>query len=312
MRINIVRNILKRIYYVVRNLYQTIQNIHQTIQYCCMNKNNILVINAWIKLYKKEPEHINLGDELNYYLIKELSGKQIVNKFNLFIPKLHNICCIGSIIDSMADSKSIIWGSGAISDKKKLKCIPLKICAVRGKLTRQYLIDQGIKCPEVYGDPALLLPKIYVPNVNKRYSIGIVPHFVDMNNEYIEFLFNQMPESVKIIHMSGYNDWHDVIDEINECHFILSSSLHGLIIADAYGIPNKWIEFSQAVIGNGFKFRDYFSSVGREDNKPIQISKSTSLIDLLNDKGNWKPIDIDLNKLLNACPFKIQEKFLNS
>lgn len=109
--------------------------------------------------------------------------------------------------------------------------------------------------------------------------------------------------------MANYKDWHDVIDEINQCQFILSSSLHGLIIADSYGIPNKWIEFSNKVTGNGFKFRDYFSSVGRIDNEPVQIKETTRLTDLLAYKNEWKPIDIDLNKLLCACPFKVQDKY---
>ena len=88
--------------------------------------------------------------------------------------------------------------------------------------------------------------------------------------------------------------------------------IHGLIIADSYGIPNKWIEFSDEVTGNGFKFRDYFSSVERIDNEPVQINETTCLTDLLAYKSEWKPIDIDLNKLLRACPFKVQDKYFTN
>lgn len=48
----------------------------------------------------------------------------------------------------------------------------------------------------------------------------------------------------------------------NNCHMVSSSSLHGLILADAYGIPTKWIRREQSIVQ--FKFRDYRLSYGLE------------------------------------------------
>src|SRR5699024_2844099 len=33
----------------------------------------------------------------------------------------------------------------------------------------------------------------------------------------------------------------DTLDAITSCEVIVSTSLHGLILADAYGIPNAWL-----------------------------------------------------------------------
>lgn len=302
MKTNVASRLRNKVIHCVKNL-------KNTITYHYNSKENLLVVNAWMFLYGDTVEHHNLGDELNFFLLRELSGKKIVNYFNLYVPKLANISCIGSIVDSMTNTHSIIWGTGAISDKKKMRARPYQVCAVRGVLTRQYLLSQGIECPKVYGDPALLLPRIYVPKKSPKYEIGIIPHYVDADDKAIDALVRQNPQGIKVIQMQGYKDWHDIIDMINECRFILSSSLHGLILADAYEIPNAWIEFSDKVAGDGFKFRDYFSAVGRSERKPVQITASTLIGDLVAYKSLWHPIQIDLDKLLDACPFQVKSQY---
>jgi pyruvyltransferase len=83
---------------------------------------------------------------------------------------------------------------------------------------------------------------------------------------------------------------------------ILSSSLHGLICADAYGIPNAWIWLSEKLRGGDFKFRDYRLSIKAGEPMPIDISKKPTLEDAL-AAVEFHPLRIDLRKLLLACPF---------
>ena len=53
---------------------------------------------------------------------------------------------------------------------------------------------------------------------------------------------------------------------------IFSTSLHGLIISHAYGIPAIWIKAGN--IGtDGFKFKDYFSSVNIPYYSPIKLEE---------------------------------------
>ena len=96
----------------------------------------------------------------------------------------------------------------------------------------------------------------------------------------------------------------EFVDEIKKCDVILSSSLHGIICGDAYGIPSYWIELSDKVIGNGFKFLDYFLSVKRKEKGPIVIEEKTKIEEICSCKFNDYKIDIDLDLLYNACPFR--------
>ena len=304
----------KGIVNMVNRLVRLLKDAVNTLRYLSVaDKSQCLLVSAWMDLYGKEPSHRNLGDELNYYLIKELTGKRIYNYSNMLFLKVRNYSCIGSLVDFISNRKCYVWGSGAMYGDVALREKPLKVCAVRGPLTRQYLLHYGVDCPAVYGDPALLLPLIYKPRKRKKYKVGIIPHICDFENPSVRGLARQMEnEEITVVRMGGYADWHDVIDEINECEFIISSSLHGLILSDAYGVPNVWVEFSDKVLGNGFKFRDYFASVGKDSGAvPIRITAQTKLKELLSHKDEWRPIEIDLAKLLDACPFEIQSKYRN-
>lgn len=277
-----------------------------TISYLLADKNKRLVINAWMTMYWEKPCHYNLGDELNFYILKSLTTYKLYNNRDIFGFSVTNYGCIGSLIDiGFLNNHTIIWGSGVMIGKGNLNYKPLKVCAVRGKLTRAYLLKQGIDCPEVYGDPALLLPKIYQPKVKKQYKLGIIPHYVDQENPLLTELSRLYGGNVCIIKMQSYNDWKDVVDNINRCEQIISSSLHGIILSDAYNIPNAWVEFSDKVGGRGFKFRDYFSSVERETMDPMHIQSLVKEKDIEKMIISWKPILIDLEKLVAACPFEI-------
>lgn len=273
------------------------------------SKGDMIVLNAWINLEFGRIEKRNFGDELSYYLLRELTGKMIVGYHNIshcFNPQ--DLLFIGSLLEDFTTPNSIVWGSGAICGNKPLKNKPARVCAVRGKLTRQYLIEQGVECPEVYGDPALLLPVVYKPQVKKRYKIGLIPHVIDLQNPLFLRLL-ELNENVKLISFANYEDWHSVIDQINECEFIISSSLHGLIISDAYHIPNLWVRVSDGIIGGNFKYHDYFTGVGRAIVEPIILDEDITLEFLLEKKGEYKPIQFNLKSFLEASPIRINSLY---
>ena len=235
----------------------------------------------------------NWGDELNKTLVKVISGKDPVYVDD---PDVHHHLCVGSIL-RWAHKNTTVWGSGFISANDKI-LEQSDIRAVRGPLSRKKLLKAGFECPEVYGDPALLYSRFYKPQVSKKYKIGIIPHYVDQQNPWLNN-FKKL-KGVKIINILDPSI-NRFVAEINQCELILSSSLHGLICADSYGVPSYWIKMSNGVIGNGYKFMDYFASVNRPDKKPILISEDTKISNM---KFHDYKISIDLDLLYDACPFK--------
>jgi len=241
----------------------------------------------------------NWGDALNPILVGNITNKEI-NYIEMWDDTdTFRYYAIGSILGSLCSTKSVVWTTGFISIDEKLNVTPQEICAVRGKLTRNLLLRQGFKCPEIYGDAALLYPRFYNPKIEKKYKIGIIPHYCDSDNPWL----NQFENSNEILILNILEDINVVVDKILSCEKIISSSLHGLIASDSYNIPSLWVEFSDKVVGNGFKFYDYFSSVNRTDKEPIRINNDTK-ISLIEKSFHDYQIDIDLNLLYDSCPFK--------
>lgn len=220
----------------------------------------------------------NFGDNLDGLIYHHLTGQELP-------PEKFLIC--GSVV-KRAGGK-IVWGAGYGAEGQK--CLkPKKICAVRGRITMEQLVAQGYSCPETYGDPALLLPEIYKPEIIKEHYVGWIPHKSDPREGFF-------PSA--LIHPER-NSVYEYLDKVLSCDLIASSSLHGLVVADAYGIPNVFIPFETEKLsreGNRYyKYRDYYSAIGEE---PEPCSYNYQEVKR-RARVHKKP---DLKLLLNARPF---------
>lgn len=254
-----------------------------------VKSNDSLKLFWWNKKY-------NFGDTINYELALNISNKEVE-----WVPSNYNkeyFMAIGSILHR-SNSKTLVWGSGLISKSSYPIEKPKEIFAVRGPLTRERLLNLGIKCPDVYGDPALLFPIYFNPKIEKRYELGIIPHYIDKNHNFFK---NKFTSDVNIIDIENKNPYN-FIKEVLQCKKIISSSLHGLIIADAYDIPSIHVNFSNNIKGGNFKFNDYFLSVKREVSDPIYITNKTSIKDIFKINFSYTK-KINHNRLLEVCPFK--------
>ena len=195
----------------------------------------------------------NFGDILTPAILKYFKiNFQFVNNY-----READAICVGSIARRAGLNVKVL-GSGIISNSDRID-IRADWKFVRGPYTRNRIKYFGGECPEIYGDPALLLPLIVNPS-EKKYDLGIVPHNVDY--KYIsEKYFNY-----NLIGL-GTSDYTKIIDRITSCKSIISSSLHGIICAHAYGIPAAWVKPFTKLKGDNVKFEDYFASI---DIDPIQ------------------------------------------
>lgn len=240
----------------------------------------------------------NWGDFLNAPLCSFISNKKVKKIYKYIKNRTFRYYCIGSRLDDIYCENFEVWGTGFMYSNSEIKYKPNKIHAVRGKLSRERYLKEGIDCPEIYGDPALLYPMVYKPKkINKKYAIGIIPHYIDKN---IKWINNINDKDITIIDILG--ETNDFVDKINECEILISSSLHGVIAGDAYEIPSYWVNFSNNVLGDGFKFYDHFSSVGRKEEKTY-LNNYEDLKSFHKTLSNYK-IDFDFDLLYNSCPFK--------
>tara|TARA_R100000935_G_C2813252_1_gene156042 strand:- start:172 stop:993 length:822 start_codon:yes stop_codon:yes gene_type:complete len=256
-----------------------------------------------IKFIFKEKE--NYGDLLSKYLVEKISGKKVKwvhpKKQPWFKLNKKNYLAIGSIIHH-STKNSIVWGSGIIDRNQKVSKADFR--AVRGPRTRDFLLNLGYDCPKIYGDPALLLPAFYNPTVKKKYRLGVIPHYHDF---YLAKEIFGSTSDVLVINLMTM-DVEDVTRQILSCEKSISSSLHGLIVSQAYNIPCVWVEFSKKLFGDGVKFTDYFESVAIEPYVPPFLVKNENIdLETLFIKFSTLPpqgkLDEVKEALMAVCPF---------
>lgn len=261
-------------------------------------------MNRVIKLYwstSLQNGRKNFGDWLSPLLVEALSGCKVVHAR----PNKCDLMALGSILakakNHVWNRKMDIWGSGLIEDIGTFNS-PHRIHALRGKRTAAAVSNQKV---EVLGDPGLLCPILLPDSVTatKEFTVGFVPHYVDQGNPVLDYLCSTNRSFRRI---DVFEETHDFMRQVAACEIVLSSSLHGLITADALGVPAIWMKLSSDVWGNDFKFHDYFSIYGLEDPVPFAPDESTTVDSIvrLAEKVTRPGIDDIKKELYDSFPFK--------
>jgi pyruvyltransferase len=236
----------------------------------------------------RAPSTGNVGDRLTPWLIHRLTGRW--PRFARPGSPTSKYLIAGSILE-YTDAHSVVWGAGILSRDDPIHP-GAEFRAVRGPLSRRRALQCGCECPEVYGDPAMLLPDLLPAEAHQRQGIGIVPHLADRAK------VSRLPNGTRMIDVRS--DVETFVREIVGCELVCSSSLHGLIIAQAYGILVVWLRFGRLPSGDGVKFRDYFLATGQPDAQPVDAKEL--------DPRSWQhailpPPPRDVTGLWASSPF---------
>jgi len=184
----------------------------------------------------------NYGDVMTPYICNQLNIRcEFARR------EKANAIMIGSIANQALPGMHV-FGSGFIRGSD-VPCKDAVYHWVRGPRSRQMLLAAGVNTPELYGDAALLMPD-FGP-ARKRHDIGFVPHHVD---------YTLVGQGFKVDLSNGSIPY--ITNQISQCRKIISSSLHGIVVAHAYGIPAAWVKLSDKLKGDDMKFHDHYESVG--------------------------------------------------
>lgn len=243
----------------------------------------------------------NFGDALSPLICEVVSGRKVIYA----TPAQADLIAIGSLLHRLKEgwfSRRVhIWGTGFIEATVAHRSRHF-YHAVRGSLSQSSLINQDVPA---LGDPGLLadllLPK--AKQQAKKFKIGLVAHYKDKNNPVIKAVTER---NADITEIDIFSPPLEFLSQLSECEIILSSAMHGLIAADALGIPNGWIKLSESLRGNDFKFRDYYSIFGLEP-APITLGAETVHQQALKVADDYRRDNIESIKkgLVNAFPYAI-------
>lgn len=201
----------------------------------------------------QHPTTKNFGDTLPLPILRHL-GNAVTRADRDDTGK---VVSVGSVMNVIRPG-DWVWGTGVQHDRR-YSAARTTFLAVRGPITRASI--DNVHIPQVYGDPALLLPLIYNPDVDKTHRLGIIPHYLDATLS--------KARHPNALHISVKMPWQHIVRQLKSCERVIATSLHGIIAAEAYGIPVTWhASYSRKMVSTSLKFQDYFLGTGRDCQRP--------------------------------------------
>lgn len=290
----------------------------------------------------EQQDHLNLGDALSAVMVASLSG----------LPAEHVACdsprtrmsAVGTIGHALNRGEVFVWGTGSSSFRnpsaaRELRepfVVPvgtkLNVTATRGPVSWALLSGEAPGPAAVYGDPVWLLPAFYNPPIEKRYELGVILHLSELTDRGYEARYrpehvryhipSDLAGSVKLISTITPISAAGLkarLDDILSCKRIVSTSLHGMVFAESYGIPCLYFPPTgrpkgerQAKLGgdDGLNLRmsDLYQGLGL-DHLPIYVQPRNAetnwdgLCDAIDRL--WEPKFFDAARLIDAFPLQV-------
>ena len=232
----------------------------------------------------------NFGDVLGVVLVRLITRFDPRVRFTNLQSVSPKLTSIGSIADTTS-GQDWVWSSGvhpwahaALSEHQSrsrnftTRFRSIHVSSTRGPRSRQFFLDatnRSLNVPEVFGDGALLLPLYFnqlrereiaaagqSQQVNLTSLVLIIPHLRDyeavrhklaVESRRWEWLNYQL--------VSVLDPWESVLRQIVRSSLVVSSSLHGIIVAESFGVGARLFRLKSS--DGAFKYRDYYEGSGR-------------------------------------------------
>lgn len=271
---------VEKINRILREVYAMICSNRIILDYPTVKQSARHVNLHFFDADKTLQDNINLGDYLSKIVVNwMLKNKGLSLETCIGTKDKRNLYAIGSVL-LMGYQNATVWGTGLPFEPSLLRGLfhtrlirSLDVRAVRGPYTRKALTKLGHKCPGVYGDPVVLMPMIYAQTTtNKTHDYTIIPHF----STYAETVATKTEDFVLSMHTTNYKS---VIDSICRSRVVISSSLHGIILAESYGVSA--IFYQDRPDRFNFKYYDWYESTGRRASIAHSVEEAKRMLPMV-------------------------------
>lgn len=234
----------------------------------------------------------NFGDVLGPELVRRILISRGIT-WDPDVDAAHDLLSVGSILH-FSRPGAHVWGSGVNGKalEKRYRLEGTQVHAVRGPRTRAFLQEQGLQVPEVYGDPGLLCAQLFpreeLGDPLFRSDVTIVPNFHDY--PAVAHLPNVLNPRTPL---------EQCLATLAHSRFVIGSSLHGTVVAEAYGVPARPVASD---VEPEFKYRDYLEGTGRPQ---AEVAKDLEEAQRL---GPLPAPEFDADALLAAFPAHLWEE----
>jgi pyruvyltransferase len=277
-----------------------------------------------------------MGDLLSPIIVAAHTGHSL--QYTRPVSPFSRLIAVGTIGQKQRFGHVDVWGSGfggregSFKVQRNFRSPALTRFAphaVRGPFSAALLRQAGYATSGVMGDPAWLLPRVWPGEaVPKRWDLGVVLHISELESRdpsagaLPEFRRYDIPDtlknSIRTISTVVERDLGQVrarVEDILSCRRILSTSLHALAVAEAYGIPCATFDIHAGPSGRfavdddsvpiDHRFRDYYAGSGRPD---VLIYRTERHLETDWEAAiafvdrHWQPLEYDPSNLLEAFP----------
>lgn len=290
-----------------------------------------------------DQSHLNLGDALSPVMVALLSGLPVVHMGHSV--RATRMAAVGTIGHMLQNGDITLWGTGssryfnphATPRTARVPFTPptgtrYRIAATRGPVTRAIFQGDRMPGPAVFGDPVWLLPQFYRPPVEKKWELGVIVHLSELEGAGVESVVrdalrryhvpDEFRDAVRIIHTRtaiSAGALRARLDEILSCRRLVSTSLHGMVFAESYGIPCLYfaprgdrrglsVRMLDPNDGHDLRITDLYQGLGL-DRLPVYVQprwRYTNWAHLMRaiDRA-WQPKAFDYEPLVSAFPLEV-------